>query len=155
MREERLLKVCVSVADKKYFYCNFTTVLRGIGQGVNSIIILNTKIKALYVAVCGWTFITPLTLTLVACQILTNENLYSMNYNTRAVGWKNGGPGVLPCAVEASFFLELLVPFVSRQKTLAIPAAMSGKNKFPFIKQSSFTLFRMTRAKRFKKSNTR
>ena len=24
-----------------------------------------------------------------------------MNHNTRAVGWKNGGPGVLPCAVEA------------------------------------------------------
>ncbi len=32
---------------------------------------------------------------------------------------------------EASFFIELLVPFVSRQKTLATPAAMSGKNNLP------------------------
>lgn len=40
-----------------------------------------------------------------------------MNKNSRALGGKNGWPGVLPLAVEASFFLEFLVPFVSRQKT--------------------------------------
>jgi hypothetical protein len=42
-----------------------------------------------------------------------------MNYNIRAVGWKNGGPGVLPCAVEAKpaptfkrgHFLKLLSIF--------------------------------------------
>ena len=63
-----------------------------------------------------------------------------------------GGSKACPDLFEGSF-LELLVPFVSRQKTLAIPAAMSGKNKFPFIKQSSFTLFRMTSVQRFKKIN--
>jgi hypothetical protein len=51
--EERSLKVCASVADKKYLCCNFITVLRGIGQGFRANIILNTKIKALYAAVCG------------------------------------------------------------------------------------------------------
>ena len=42
-----------------------------------------------------------------------------MNYNTCAVGWKNGGPGVLPCGVEAKpaptfkrgHFLKLLSIF--------------------------------------------
>jgi hypothetical protein len=35
--------------------------------------------------------------------------------------------GSMALRAEASFFLELLVPFVSRQKTLATPSAMSGK----------------------------
>ena len=74
-----------------------------------------------------FTFILLVIIILAPYQILTKKNRYNMNYNTRAVGRKNGGPGVLPSAVEASFFLELLVPFVSRQKTLATPAAMSGK----------------------------
>ena len=47
--EERLLKVCASVSDKIIGL----SVLRGIGQGVNSNSILNTNIKALYAAVCG------------------------------------------------------------------------------------------------------
>jgi hypothetical protein len=51
--EERLLKVCASVADKKYFCCNFITVLRGIEQGYNSKSILTINIIALYAAVCG------------------------------------------------------------------------------------------------------
>jgi hypothetical protein len=39
-----------------------------------------------------------------------------MNQNTRARGGKNGGPGVLPLAVEASFFLDFLDTFSSRKK---------------------------------------
>jgi hypothetical protein len=39
-----------------------------------------------------------------------------MNQNIRAVGRKNGGPGVLPLAVEASFFLDFLDTFSSRKK---------------------------------------
>jgi hypothetical protein len=101
-----------------------------------------------------FTFILLVTITLVPCQILTKKNKYKMNYNSRAVGCKNGEPGVLPSGVEAKpaptflrgHFLKLLsifycfyrsswsqrksasalVPFVSRQKTLANSAAMSG-----------------------------
>jgi hypothetical protein len=39
-----------------------------------------------------------------------------MKQNTRARGRKNGGPGVLPSAVEASFFLDVLDTFSSRKK---------------------------------------
>ena len=57
--EQRLLKVCASVADKIIVLHLHNRLARHClpagrqGQGVNSIIILNTKIKALYVAVCG------------------------------------------------------------------------------------------------------
>ena len=54
-----------------------------------------------------------------------------MIYNIRAVGWKNGGPGVLPCAVEASFFLDVLDTFSSRKKYQIIFA--KGKKQI-FIK---------------------
>ena len=54
--EERLLKVCVRRTPLELAWRRIKiglTVLRGIGQGVNSNVILNTKFKALYVAVCG------------------------------------------------------------------------------------------------------
>ena len=57
--EDRVLKVCASVADKIIVLHLHNRLARHClpagrqGQGVNSIIILNTKIKALYVAVCG------------------------------------------------------------------------------------------------------
>jgi len=51
-----------------------------------------------------------------------------MKQNIRAVGRKNGGPGVLPSAVEASLFLDFLDTFSSRKKYQIIFA--TGKNKF-------------------------
>ena len=39
-----------------------------------------------------------------------------MKQNICAVGRKNGGPGVLPSGVEASFFLDFLDTFSSRKK---------------------------------------
>jgi hypothetical protein len=54
-----------------------------------------------------------------------------MNHNTRAVGCKNGEPGVLPSGVEASFFLDVLDTFSSRKKYQIIFA--TGKNLI-FIK---------------------
>jgi hypothetical protein len=66
-----------------------------------------------------FTFILLVTITLVPCQILTKKNKYKMNYNSRAVGCKNGEPGVLPSGVEAKpaptflrgHFLKLLSIF--------------------------------------------
>ena len=46
-----------------------------------------------------------------------------------------------------------LVPFVSRQKTLATPVAMSGKKQTIIHTTISFTLFRMTPVQYFKKIN--
>jgi hypothetical protein len=46
-----------------------------------------------------------------------------MKQNTRALGRKNGGPGVLPSAVEASFFLDFLDTFSLRKKYQNLMAA--------------------------------
>ena len=60
--EQRLLKVCASVAENKNWIIRLARHCPPAGrqgQGVNSISIPETKFKALYAAVCGRTFITP------------------------------------------------------------------------------------------------
>ena len=55
-----------------------------------------------------------------------------MKQNTWAVGRKNGGPGVLPSGVEASFFLDFLDTFSSRKKFQYL-IAKGKKSNFPVV----------------------
>jgi len=60
-----------------------------------------------------------------------------MKQNTRALGRKNGGPGVLPSAVEASYFLEFLDTFSSRKKYQNL-MALGKKTNYDVILWSMF-----------------